>query len=577
MSSLNDILTRKYGNFKGVDFSSNETNFSRSPMSVNMWKSYKDILGIETRPGMKYLSNFDNQINNLIFYKVGDITHVLVHSGVNLYRWVNYPTTPVQTTTLFTNMNVRNSRHFIFDNVLFIMDGINYLEYNGEVIKQVEGTIPQTSYIRKPSGQILTDEYDTGVYQPVNCLTSKRKNVFRTDGTSTSFKLDSENLDSKLTYIMEASIGNTKYYEEQDFSVDRENGIVEFHTAPIQDNDLTVIYSKTVQNHLTRITHTNLCCEFDNRIFFSGNVDYPNAVFHSEMNDPRYIRDTAYFECGMDLSPIKAIIQGNGVLWVIKEINQNTSSIYYLNPTIDSQYGKIYPSVNGNVSLGCISTGINFNDDIVYFSKNGLESVSSSSLYSEQILVHRSYLIDGKLTNEENKENMKLIEYNGYLLCLINSHIYLADSRSEYKYEWFYWELPFNINFMTEYRGKLYLGNENGDLFELDGETDNELQVESSWTTAKDNFGTDNYIKTTNKKGMSVDLMKKNNNNISIFLIGDDNETLITNDATDSKGYYVFKAKIKKFKDLQVKFTSNRPFGIYSCTLQGFISGYLKK
>lgn len=230
----------------------------------------------------------------------------------------------------------------------------------------------------------------------------------------------------------------------------------------------------------------------------------------------------------MDLSDIKAIIPGNGVLWVLKEINQNSSSLYYLTPTLDSQFDKIYPSVNGSISLGCVSTGINFNDDVVFFSNKGLEGISNSSLYSEQVLQHRSSLVDAKMLQESEYKNLKLSEYNGYLMCLMNSHIYLADSRKMFQngsndteYEWFYWELPKNITFIKEYRQNLYLGNESGELYILNGTTDNGLNISSYWTTPKDDFGYPSYSKTTNKKGNTADVKVMNNNSIHVDTIVD--------------------------------------------------------
>ncbi len=40
-----------------------------------------------------------------------------------------------------------------------------------------------------------------------------------------------------------------------------------------------------------------------------------------------------------------------------------------------------------------------------------------------------------------------MIEFRGYLLVLINSKLFLADSRQRWQgndieYEWYYWELP---------------------------------------------------------------------------------------------------------------------------------------
>lgn len=583
--ALTDIITRKYSNFRGVDFSNNEVNSSRSPLALNMWKNYKDSECIETRPGMKLLGNFGNKILGLFFFNKEENLHVLIHVGTKLLKWTNYPNKPVQTSELFTGMNIKESSSFTFKNTLFIKDGLNYLEYDGEKISKVVGTIPMTSYYKNPDGSTAIDsDTDTDlVYQAVNCLTSLRRNAFIGDGKSTKYQLDSIDLDSASVFLMEAEVDGTKLIENIDFTVDRDKGIVTFNTAPEKDSKVYIICSKTGKNYEDRILKCNLLCEFDNRIFFSGNPDYPNAVFHCELNDPRYVRDTAYYTCGMDLSNIKAIIPGNGVLWVLKEINQNSSSLYYLTPTLDSQFDKIYPSVNGSISLGCVSTGINFNDDVVFFSNKGLEGISNSSLYSEQILQHRSSLVDAKMLQETDYTNVKLAEYNGYLMCLIGSHIYLADSRKMFQngsndteYEWFYWELPNNITFIKEYRQKLYLGNSAGDLFELKGTTDNEVNINSYWTTPKDDFGYPSYSKTTNKKGNTADVKIMNNDSIHVDTIVDGilKEKRVL---SDKKGYIAYKIKDKKFKNIQIKFSSNKPFGLYSCTMQAFIAGYIKR
>lgn len=585
MSSLTDLITRNYNNFRGVDFSNNNVSFSRSPDLLNMWRDYQDSDCIQTRPGMKLLNTFNNKILGLFFYVKDDIQHVLVHVGPKLLKWDNYPNTPAETQELYTSMNAKESRSFIYDNILFIMDGINYLEYDGETLKKVEGTIPMTSYYKNPDGSTSIDEETDRdlVYQPINCLTSLRKNAFFGDGKSDKYQLDAQELDSASKYLMEAMINNVKKIENVDFSVDREKGIVTFNDIPEKDSEVVITYSKTGKDYLNRILNCTLLCEFDNRVFFSGNPNYPNSVFHSELNDPRYVRDTAYYECGLNLAQVKAIIPGNNVLWVLKDLEQNSSSLYYLTPTLDSTYNKIYPSVNGSISLGCVSQGINFNDDIVFFSNKGLEGISNSSLYSEQILQHRSSLIDNRMLNEKGYKDIKLAEYKGYLLCLMNSHIYLADSRKKFQnnsndieYEWFYWELPFNITFIKEYRGNLYLGNEEGQLFILEGDTDNNEDINSYFTTCKDNFGYQGYTKTTNKRGNVVDFKTMGNDNIKIDTIVDS----ITKEKTtlsDKNEIVPFRIKDKKFKEIQVKFSSNKPFGLFSCTMQGFVAGYIKK
>ena len=585
MSSLSDLMTRKYINFRGVDFTNNDVKNYRSPSALNMWRNYEDSDCIQTRPGMKMLEDFGNKILGLFFLNKDSVQYVLVHVGPKLPKWKNFPNSPADTEELFTGMNIRESQSFVFKNTLFIKDGINYLEFDGENVKKVEGTIPITSYYKNPNGSTSLDaDTDTDlVYQPVNCLTPLRKNVFIADGTSKDYYLDAQDLDTTSTYLMEATVDGIIKVENIDFNVNREKGIVTFNEIPEKDKEVVITYSKTGNDYLGRILNCTLLCEFDNRIFFTGNPNYPNAVFHCELNDPRYVRDTAYYECGLDLAPIKAIIPGNNVLWVLKSIEQNASSIYYLTPTIDSTYNKIYPSVNGSISLGCVSTGINFNDDIVFFSNRGLEGISTNSLYSEQILQHRSSYVDTKLLNELDYKDVKLAEFKGYLLCLVNSHVYLADSRKMYQsdtndieYDWFYWELPSNIVFIKEYRQNLYLGNEKGELFILEGSQDNEEDITSYWTTPKDDFGYPSYTKTTNKRGNVAEVKPMGNNEIHIDTIVDgvlkEKKVFI-----DEKGYIAYRIKDKKFKDIQIKFSSNKPFGLFSCTLQGFIAGYIKR
>jgi hypothetical protein len=438
MASTNKIMTRNYSNFRGVDFTGGLVSRFRSPDSLNMWKDYLDDDCIQTRPGMSLIGKFDDEIFGLFFYKLNNHTHVLVHTGTKLYKWNNFPNKPTlvtDTTLLFSGMGLIKSHYFVFRDTLFILDGVNYLEYNGTTVKAVEGTIPTTSYWKNPDGSVNLDS-DTDpnyVLQDVNCLTGIRKNTFIADGTSVDYYLDINGLDA--TYDEIVTVDGVTKTVTTDYTVDKTNGIITFVTAPTLDAKVVIQFSRTAEGYRERITHCTLVAQFDNRVFFAGNPDYPNAVFHCELTDPRYVRDTAYYEMGLDLAPVKTIIPGNNVLWVVKDTYQNQASVFYMTPTIDMSYGddhKIYPSNTGNISVGCVSTGINFNDDIVFFSKLGLEGISTSSLYSEQILQHRSNMVNAKMVNEPSYLNVVMSEWRGYLLCLFDSHIYLADKRQKF-------------------------------------------------------------------------------------------------------------------------------------------------
>ena len=49
--------------------------------------------------------------------------------------------------------------------------------------------------------------------------------------------------------------------------------------------------------------------EFDHRIFFSGNQNYPSTLFHSQLDDPNYCSDLNYYIDGMDTAAIKSVIR----------------------------------------------------------------------------------------------------------------------------------------------------------------------------------------------------------------------------------------------------------------------------
>jgi len=556
-----NLVTRKVDSFAGVDFSNTDTNLARSPDSLNMWKNYKNNkAGIETRPDMELVDTYDNTIFGLFFYDVGNTTHRIVHCGTKLYDG---------STVIFTGMNLVNSQAFIFDNIFYIKDGLNYLEYNGTTIHEVVGTVPTTS-IGDAEGSGMT-------YQDVNLLTPLRKNLRIGDGETTVFQLDTENIDSD--YTVTAVIDGVTKVQGVDFSVNAVKGTLTFNVAPpapLTDgqHNVEILFSKTVQGYRDRINKCTLLTVFDNRVFFSGNQDYPNAVFHSSVEDPRYVSDLDYYNEGTDLAPVKALVPGNNALWVFKAPSQANTTVFYHNPVIDSTYGKIYPSTHSSISTGCVATGINFNDDIVFFSDRGMEAISGD-ITTEQVLSHRSSMVDGLLLKETNYKKMLLEEWEGYLLVIIDNKVYLADSRQRYRdvyveYEWYYWQLPKNITCASVKNGVLYLCGD-GKVYSLTKTTG---EINSYWTTKHDDFKYPEYQKTTNKRGGTAEVF---GTSVKVSVKIDNKEFADIGTYQNVKGYIVYRIKKKKWKRLQMKFSSTVPFGLNSYTLESFVGGYVKR
>lgn len=615
-------ITRAYGNFAGVDFTSDSSlvQLNRSPNCINMYKDYKSSLGqaIETRPGIETLLKLDGEIFGIHFIKL-ETLKVLLHSGNKLYLWSDYPAKKDKNdmTILFLNMNTIKSRSFIYNNKLYINDGINYLYYDGEKVEEVEkiSFVPTTTIARNPSG-------GGTLYQPVNLLQTKRKNSFLGNGNDKNYTLDSSNLDNDSIYKLVATIDGVEKKEGIDFSVNRTTGVVTFNTAPPepktkgQDN-VTVTFSKTSSDYSRRIRGCLISCIFDNRIFYSGNHKYPNALFHSMLNDPTYISDLAYYQDGSDNVLITSLLRVGDCILVIKMDDQQDAVVYYHSPQ-NKNDDVFYPTKQGLAGIGCISMwgSKNFLDEPVFISKLGLESFTKLNLGLERSIEHRSSLVDGKLGNEQDLQNIHLEQWNGYLMCLINGNVYLADNRQKYQnkstgiveFEWYYWNkigyfdnnVFFNATLLKEYSNDLLFGTTNGIVcrFTPLKYNDNGRLIYCQWETPSDDFGAENHVKTTNKKGGIANLKTLPNSVCKLRLKTDKiDEKEITryiasgfsfvdfsfvdlSFTTTDKSFMKYKIKEKKLTQISLTFYSdelNKPFGIYNATLEAFIGGYVKE
>ena len=620
MASIYDPVRKIYSNFRGVDFTDENVSETRSPDALNMWKNYKTLgKKIETRPDIELQLTMSNTIFGLFFYTISNVDHLIIHSGTSLFDY--NPKTKVLTTIKATGMNPAKSVGFVYNNILFIKDGLNYLEYNGSVCKDVEGTIPNVAIHNMNSNS-------TKMIQEANLITDYCYEEYLPDGTKTEFPLSQKEVSNVTVWDIS---GVNEVQITTGFTVDTTTGLVTFDKAPEKSADkasIKIKYSKTSDGR-NIINKCKLACIFDNRVFFSGNQDYPNMLVWCGLNDPRYVGTSSYATQGTSVSQIKALVPGNNALWVFKEPSQENTTIFYTVPTelYDGkleQTVKTYASSHSSITTGCQATGINFNDDIVFFSDRGMEGISGS-ITTEQVLGHRSTLVDRKLLNEENYKNMELVEWEGYLLVIIDNKIYLADSKQKVQnddhveYEWFYWEMAKKIKTAKVHNDILYLCSEedfvrnelgykkytdgtniywydevNNKVYDNEGNesqilietltavmqseiytlTDTSSNVKSYWTTKLDDFGYPQMLKTTNKRGFKSNVT---GNEITIETKLDNNEFQKLGTFKNTKGYIVSKIKKKKWNRIQLRFSSDTQFGIYEIVLESYVGSYVKR
>lgn len=609
-----DKVTRKYSNFRGVDFRGEECSLNRSPDALNVWRDYKKLASIETRPGLEHFALIRHGVKYMKWHK--DKLYFITNDG---YLAVLNKDGTQDIIDLIASIPIGSSASlFEFEGKLYAKgnnyDGISFL-YNVTERKRVEPFIPTTTIKKPPSG-------GGEKYQDVNMLSRYRINTFRGDGESNTFYLDAQNLDED--YIPEVTVdGEVRYRDEymveknadgvlivsykdatstMEFNYKKgyislyfngEKYIPEKPNTDGQDN-ISVKFAKTNEEYVNKIMNCTIAQEFDNRVFFSGNHAYPNMVWHSGLSDPSYFSDLDCYEDGKDDAPIRSLVAGNNALWVFRDAETN-NGVYYHVPALDSEYGKVYPSSHSSIALGCAGRAINFNDDIVFFSRRGMES-ASTDITTEQFATHKSSLVDRKMITHPKYKDMILAEWEGYLLVFMGNEVFLADSRAmltnenHYEYEWYHWKLgTYNVTCVTVKDGVLYIATEGdvvdrvvlGHIYKLTREAKDgdkhpwqeHTPIDSYWTTPKDKFGAVNKLKTTNKKGCVVEA----EGDVDVYAKVEDTDFELIGTNNGVEDYFVSRIKRKKFKDIQLKFQSQTGFCLESATLECFVGGYIKR
>ena len=331
----------------------------------------------------------------------------------------------------------------------------------------------------------------------------KNREEYYLDDADQAYYLDNEGnkyyIDARAELYYYDSYGNVYYYDENYrkyflsengerrylneqpeisknekyvYYFDASRGCVEFMTPPARpehalfeaDGDWDVCYpefyagieitaSKTLFDDQDRpfadsITKCTIATVFDNRVFLSGNPDYPNRIFWSALNNAMYFPVINWDDEGVGDSPVTGMLAVADSLMVLKADTQQDGSVYFHTPmeTGDDLNPKIYSSSQGLSGTGCLGACINFLDDPVFVSRLGLEAMGQLSVRLERAIEHRSSLVDAKLVNLD-LSGAVLEEWNGYLCLLVDGKIFMADSRQRYthdtgvmQYEWYYLE-----------------------------------------------------------------------------------------------------------------------------------------
>lgn len=484
----------KIETFKGVDLNSSPSNVEtyRSPNAPNMMR---DVPGkVRKRQGYEKTAAYGGRINGVHILKdieAGEEKE-LIHAGDKLY---------LDGAVIYEGMADERSVGRQFYGKLFIFDGKKALCYGefeekeaaaaeGEEKPKVwevraledEAYIPTVIISRNPTGGGTTLE-------PLNLIGRKWKESFLSDGTTKVYQLTTDKLDADAVEvrIMTKEGEWTDKKEGTDFTVDREKGTVTFTAAPGASpvtgfDNVEITAAKTREGYADKINKCRIMTLYGvnggmDRIFISGNPDYPNQDWYCKMNDGFFWGDLWYSTLGQDGSAIVGYIIINDRLAVLKSDAEEGRNVILRKGEIekDEAVFPIIGTLSGRGALGSHAFG-HLGSEPLFLTDIGIMAITAADLTGEKYSQSRSYYIDNVLTAEKGLEDaFAYVWRDFYLISTGSGRVYLLDGLqksydrnspySHFQYECYYWEnVPARV-FWEDGEGRLCFGDAEGNAF----------------------------------------------------------------------------------------------------------------
>lgn len=513
--------TSVYTSFLGVDFSTDPmlVDKNHSPYALNL---VADEGGMpEKRPGWRTLCSREGRINGLFYCQIGGSEHYLCHAGTKMWRLDLGGTG--EPTLLAQELPDNPSRSFFLLDRLYLLTGSRYMVFDGTTLQDVEGYVPTLQINRLPDGS------SGDRLEEPNLLSPWGTEEFRGDGTQ-EYQLSRKGLDADAVQcqVLNSTSGEWESKTENtDFTVDRENGVVKFQTAPVKAElvNVKITYAKTTAGSADQIKKAKNCAVFnDGTVFVCGSVR--GQDFRSGYRRPDYFPENGYDRVGSDDNDIVGYCRLGEYLGIIKEASEQNSTIFLrwqeTEKDADGNEKLVFYKKPGVVGPGALAAGGigRLVDEPLFLSRRGVYGVVSDQLTDQRSLQNRSTYCNNRLTAEAGLENACTAEWLGRFLICVNGHCYLLDSRRKgmpyangsYAYECFYWENIPAVCFL-EVKDRLFFGTADGricvfntDRDTLDRFSDDGEAIPVVWSTCMDDDGQPARLKTLEKRGCVVTL-----------------------------------------------------------------------
>lgn len=487
----------KVETFKGVDLNSSPSNVEnyRSPNAPNMMR---DVPGkVRKRQGYEKIKEYTGRINGVHILRdvENGIEKELTHAGTSLY---------LDGEVIYEGMADERSVGRQFYGKLFIFDGKKALCY-GEFETETETTEGEETEEEKPKAfmvkaledaayipTVIISRNPTGggtTLEPLNLIGRKWKESFLSDGTATTYQLTTKELDEdKVTVRIMTKEGEWEdKKEDTDFTVDRKAGTVTFKTAPVKSpvtgyDNVEITAAKTREGYADKINKCKIISLFGvngsmDRMFVSGNPEFPNQDWYCNIADGFFWGDLWYSTLGQDGSAVVGYSIINDRLAVHKSDAEEGRNVILRKGEIeeDEAVFPIIGTLSGRGAMGSHAFGY-LGSEPLFLTDIGIMAITAADLTGEKYSQSRSYYIDNVLTAEKNlADAFAYVWRDFYLISTGTGRVYLLDGLqksydknspySNFQYECYYWEnVPARV-FWEDGEGRLCFGDAEGRVF----------------------------------------------------------------------------------------------------------------
>lgn len=511
-----DVVIEK---FSGLNTSTtaSQIEFNESPDMLNI------VLDAEGRPDKRF--GYDRiyatslgigKINGMFFFvKKDGTTRFLIHWGTNLYT----QTGSAQPVSIFAGLANNRSIFFAFNDFVWIMDGTNYLRYDGTTVV----TVASIAYV--PTILVSTPPAGGGTaLDDLNLLSPAFKQSFSGNASATIFQLALTGLDAAPPIT--AVVNGTTITEGSGLTANRSTGAITFTTAPATGtNNVVITAYKTVAGRANTINNCTGQVIFggtqDTRVFWYGNQSNPANVYASGLYDPSYAPENGFIKVGSDASKVVNMIAQYDSCIIVKGNLQNMQTlaqnvydvlIWQMKYSFSATTGRAsFPILPINNQVDSISRGSMqlIKNAPTWLSSKGVYQLIGTNVKDERNTQHLSQNIDTSadfnltgLLEFTTLVNSVSVDFDKkYILALQD----FDNTAFVYDYVldvWLKWN-NIKASCFVEVNGFLLMGdNANGLVYqfkklnEADNFQDDGAAINAYWKSKLLNFNTNAYLKT---------------------------------------------------------------------------------